>query len=420
MDYASIRRTFHTLRAGAASMWMGGTAAAFVAWGWREGLAASVLAAVVVGQALVRRRHPDRSPLGSLLLDSTVLVATFVLIEVPPAAAVPLFAFVLTAAFLLLEMRLALAVGAFALTATTAVFLLSSPGGLTGEMVLNLTLGLLGMGSMGFMFVVAARRLEEMRAAHRAALQAERKAGQMKNEFVSMVSHELRTPLTSIAGFAETLRETWKQAEPDEVEEFLEIIAEQAQHLSELVEDILVIPRLDTGRIRLEPTYFELRPVAYRIADLLFPSSEGKEATVAIPGGVMVWADAGRVKEVLRNLLENAKKYGGDQVLVEGAPVRDRYLVIVSDNGPGVPEEDRDRIFEHFEQGSTGDGRKESGIGLGLPIARKLARAMGGDLWFEPRFPTGSRFSFTIDLRAPEDRSLEPQGSSGTQSLSSA
>ncbi|MDP8959291.1 MAG: HAMP domain-containing histidine kinase, partial [Actinomycetota bacterium] len=226
-------------------------------------------------------------------------------------------------------------------------------------------------------------------------------AGQMKNEFVSMVSHELRTPLTSIAGFADTLRSSWKDIGPEEIDEFLGIINEQAEHLFQLVEDILVIPRLEAGRVHLEPSLFELRPVAYRIADLLFPTGGGKEASVSIPGGVMVWADQTRVKEVLRNLLENARKYGGDQVVVEGSPMGDKYLAVVSDNGPGVPEEDRERIFDHFEQLTKGDSRKESGIGLGLPIARKLVDAMGGELWYEPRFPTGSRFCFTIDLQPP-------------------
>ncbi len=104
------------------------------------------------------------------------------------------------------------------------------------------------------------------------------------------------------------------------------------------------------------------------------------------------------MKQILRNLLENSRKYGGDQVLVDGEMYGDLYRLTVADNGPGVPEGDRDRIFEHFEQLTKGDSRLSQGVGLGLPIARKLARAMGGDLWFSPRFPTGSLFHFTVPL----------------------
>jgi len=115
-----------------------------------------------------------------------------------------------------------------------------------------------------------------------------------------------------------------------------------------------------------------------------------------IPGGTIALADRRRAIQILRNLCENAKKYGGDQILVEGLPLGDQYLVVVADNGPGVASTDRERIFEHFEQVTKGDSRIEDGIGLGLPIARRLARAMGGDVWYEERFPTGARFCFTI------------------------
>jgi signal transduction histidine kinase len=121
-----------------------------------------------------------------------------------------------------------------------------------------------------------------------------------------------------------------------------------------------------------------------------------------------VWADRTRLRQILRNLLENAKKYGGDQVLIEGElAAAGLYTVSVSDNGRGIAAEDRDRIFQHFEQLSTGDARVQQGVGLGLPIARKLARAMGGDLWYEDRFPVGAKFRFTVRVspNTPEGES---------------
>ena len=115
----------------------------------------------------------------------------------------------------------------------------------------------------------------------------------------------------------------------------------------------------------------------------------------------MVHADRRRVVQVVRNLCENARKYGGDQILIEGLPLGDQYLLVVADNGPGVTLADRERIFEHFEQVTKGDARREDGIGLGLPIARRLSRAMGGGVWYAERFPTGARFCFTVRTAAP-------------------
>ncbi len=218
----------------------------------------------------------------------------------------------------------------------------------------------------------------------------------MKNEFVSMVSHELRTPLTNIAGFALAVQESWRDLDGSEVDEFLSIICGEAGHLQNLVDDVLTIPRLEAGRLLLEPVDFELRPAAFRIADLLFPPGGDKEATVQIGGKVVVNADPNRVEQILRNLLENGRKYGGDHVTVEAHRSGDLYRIVVADNGPGVPAEFRETIFDRFEQVSRGDARSSSGIGLGLTITRRLIEAMGGTIWYEPGFPVGARFCFTL------------------------
>lgn len=233
------------------------------------------------------------------------------------------------------------------------------------------------------------------------------RAAVLKNDFVSMVSHELRTPLTSIYGFSSMLMQSWRDLPPEELDEFLSIITFQSQHLQDLVEDILTIPRLDAGRIRLHRETFDLAELTHEVANVIFPAAGSPQIAIEIPGGVNVFADVKRVGQILRNLLDNARKYGGDQVLVEGAMVGEDYMVIVSDNGPGVGPEEREVIFRHFEQLSKGDARSNQGIGLGLPIARQLARAMGGDLWYEARFPTGSRFCFTMNIRPDQDMSAE-------------
>lgn len=269
--------------------------------------------------------------------------------------------------------------------------------------------GTLAMGGAVALTVAVRTRLTWKRR----VLEAERAAQEahtMKNDFVTLVSHELRTPLTSIAGFAETLQTTWRDLGEPEIGEFLSIISNQALYLGELVEDILVIPRLDAGRLRLYPEMFDLSDLVHSVNDGLDAGDDDANVSVSLPGGLRVWGDPKRTQQVIRNLLENAVKYGGDQVLVEGFPYGDHFIVVVSDNGPGIPDEAVDTIFEHFEQLSKGDSRSSSGLGLGLPIARKLARAMGGDVWYERRFPTGSRFCFSITQTAEaQERMLAEQ-----------
>jgi signal transduction histidine kinase len=233
-------------------------------------------------------------------------------------------------------------------------------------------------------------------------------ARHIKNDFVAMVSHELRTPLTSIAGFAETLTHSWKNLSDAEIAEFLGYISKQSNFLGDLVEDVLVIPRLEAGRLRFRVETFDLGSLVHEVANMLFPPGGIREAAVSLPAGVRLQADPKRVQQVVRNLLENARKYGGDQVLVEGFAHGEQYVLVVSDNGPGVPDSAINKIFEHFEQLSKGDSRSSSGIGLGLPIARRLARAMGGDVWYERRFPTGSRFCFSLPAKAPVGEEFIP------------
>ncbi|MCH8971768.1 MAG: HAMP domain-containing histidine kinase [Acidobacteria bacterium] len=253
---------------------------------------------------------------------------------------------------------------------------------------------------MGLVALLWAQRLTSQgRAREREVIRLSEEADTLKNDFVAMVSHELRTPLTTIAGFADILVRSWEDLPQEEVNEFLSIINRQSIYLGDLVEDVLVIPRLEVNRLPLEPELFDLGDLIEDVALMVFPSGEKKTSLVSLPDGVRVFADRRRVQQVMRNLMENARKYGGDQIMIEGFVMGDQYLVIISDNGPGVPDEETRRVFENFEQLSKGDTREALGIGLGLPIARRLARAMGGDVWYERRFPTGARFCYSLPLR---------------------
>jgi signal transduction histidine kinase len=261
--------------------------------------------------------------------------------------------------------------------------------------VLVYILPLVGIAGVLWAFSITSHGREREREVRRLSEEAH----SIKNDFVAMISHELRTPLTSIAGFADTLVQSWKELPREEVDEFLSIIDRQAIYLGDLVEDVLVIPRLEADRMRFNNELFDLGDLIEDVAMMVFPNGGRKTSLVSLPDGVRVNADRRRVQQVIRNLMENARKYGGDQIMVEGFVMGDQYLIIISDNGPGVPDEETQRVFENFEQISKGDAREATGIGLGLPIARRLARAMDGEVWYERRFPTGARFCYSLPLR---------------------
>jgi signal transduction histidine kinase len=368
-------------------------------------------AVIILGDGIWRRTH-GASALFPLAVDATLMAVILSLRGDPRSVSAVVFLYVLAGSLLLLRIPLAAALVTYALLLGIPVVALSPltdpPAGGTRESLFTAVVMVSFALIVATLLYGAVRALHAATLRHRDAIASERRAVELKDEFVSMVSHEFRTPLTSVAGFAEMLRSNWLDLQPQEIEEFLVIMRREAHHLSDLVEDILTIPRLEAGRLRLRPEEFDLSAEVHGIARLVFADT-GKDVNTAIPGGVMVLADRGRTGQILRNLLDNARKYGGDAVQIEGEAGTDVYTVSVSDNGPGIDQEDWERVFEHFEQGSKGDSRSDQGVGLGLPIARKLARAMGGDVWYVPRFPTGASFKFSLRLsRIIHNATMQP------------
>jgi signal transduction histidine kinase len=370
-------------------------------FGGEDALAILTICAVLGVIHAIYERSQGSSAVAPLLMDATILGVTELTLGLIGGFHGAASVYLVGAAMLLLPFRRALAIIAYALLWSGPVVLLDPLNPTDETLPIELAAITASAFVVGRLLFATGQALFAAERRHQEALEAERRALELKDEFVSMVSHELRTPLTSIGGFADTLRESWANLPPNEVDEFLLIMRGEANHLSNLVEDILVIPRLEAGRLRLEPTTISLRDEAFTVSRLVFAGTT-REVQIDIPAAIHATADPDRLRQIFRNLLENARKYGGDQVLIAGERMGDEYKVVIADNGPGIPVEDRQRIFEHFEQAVKGDARSE-GVGLGLPIARKLARAMGGDLWFEPRFPTGSQFLFTIDIANEAD-----------------
>ncbi|MDX2467010.1 MAG: HAMP domain-containing sensor histidine kinase [Acidimicrobiia bacterium] len=399
VEYAEVRSRVNTVRA-----IFGAVTAILAISGVVEGVDPApwilVIALYLTADSLWRRSK-GTSALPMLATD-TLVIAAIALVKGDPALVVTVaFLYVLVGALLLLPVPTAVATIFGSLIVLIPVAVLSPLGdpqiNETRELVFTIATVALVSLIIGTLVYGAVQAVHDSTLRHQHALDAERRAVELKDEFVSMVSHEFRTPLTSIAGFSETLRSNWPDLDPEEIAEFLIIMRQEAHHLSNLVEDILVIPRIEAGRLRMRPQEFDLAGEIAATSRLVFADT-GIEVNIAVPGGVLVEADRGRTGQILRNLLDNARKYGGDAVEVEGDAGTNIYTVSVADNGPGIPEKDWERIFEHFEQVEKGDSRLSEGVGLGLPIARQLARAMGGNVWYAPRFPTGASFQFSMKL----------------------
>ena len=229
---------------------------------------------------------------------------------------------------------------------------------------------------------VALRRAEvtERERATAAELAASNDA---MREFVAVASHDLRTPLAVVKGYAELLV-TAGAAMPDaDRERHLRTIARQADHLSSIVEDLLTVSRLDAGRLDPEPVPVDLVRLVPLVVDELGGCGT-VDVDVDVADGLVACADIDHVTRIVRNLVENACRYGDGRVVVSGREDGDGVVLRVRDHGAGVPEAFVPRLFDRFARADAAKQRAKEGTGLGLSIVRGLAQTAGGDAWYEP------------------------------------
>jgi len=221
-----------------------------------------------------------------------------------------------------------------------------------------------------------------------------------RREFVANVSHELRTPLSMIKGYAETLISGAKD-DPAVATRFLQTIEKHADRLTYLIEDLLTLSRLESGQVVMNTQELALRPlVEEALADLQLWARD-RQASLAnrVPPDLFVRADADRLQQVLFNLLDNAIRHGRPQGSAEilARPLDDqRVEVSVRDDGPGMPSEALERIFERFYRVDKGRSREQGGTGLGLAIVKHIVQAHGGEVWAESEPGRGATFYFTL------------------------
>jgi two-component system, OmpR family, phosphate regulon sensor histidine kinase PhoR len=226
-----------------------------------------------------------------------------------------------------------------------------------------------------------------------------RRADQIRRDFVANVSHELRTPLTAIRGYVEALSDGDATAEDNR--RFLEVIARHTRRMERLVGDLLRLARLDAGQETVELTACDTHTLASGvIADLSTAAAErGQRVELGItPGGERVRADPAKLHDALRNLVANAIAYAPEHstIRIAAAPVDGRVALSVSDEGPGIPEEDLGRVFERFYRVDKSRARDPGGTGLGLAIVKHLVELHGGQVRVENRREGGARFTITL------------------------
>ena len=220
-----------------------------------------------------------------------------------------------------------------------------------------------------------------------------------REEFVANVSHELRTPLSLIKGYVETLLDG-ARGKPEVAERFLKIIERNTQRLDLLIQDLLTISALEAGRMKLSLHSVALRPLVEKIFTDLKPPADNKNITLInqLPE-LTATTDASRLEQVFANLLDNAIKYGRAQgtVTVGGGKNGDGKIeVFVQDDGPGIPPESLDRVFERFYRVDKARSREQGGTGLGLSIVKHIVQSHGGKVWVKSELGKGATFFFTL------------------------
>ena len=220
-----------------------------------------------------------------------------------------------------------------------------------------------------------------------------------REDFVANVSHELRTPLSLIKGYVETLLDGARD-NPEVAERFLKIIERNAERLDLLIQDLLTISALESGRMELNLHPVALPPLADKVlADLAAKAKNKNVSLVNDLPELTARADVNRLEQVLANLVDNAIKYGRAQgaVKIGGQQLADgRLEIFVQDDGPGIPPEALDRVFERFYRVDKARSRDQGGTGLGLSIVKHIVHSHGGEVWAKSELGRGATFFFTL------------------------
>ena len=235
-----------------------------------------------------------------------------------------------------------------------------------------------------------------------------REIERLKDEFVSVVSHELRTPLTSILGALDLLASGTLQAQPEQSQHMLAVAARNADRLVRLINDILDIERIESGKVKMAKQVCDAVELMVTAVETTRALAEGAGVELSVaPVRAHLWADPDRIVQVLTNLLGNAIKFSpvGSTVCVEAellaendGELEPQLQVRVRDRGRGIPAAKLETIFGRFQQVDASDSRQKGGTGLGLAICRTILQQHDGRIWAESTLGEGSTFSFVLPV----------------------
>ncbi|WP_421828391.1 sensor histidine kinase [Larkinella sp.] len=243
-------------------------------------------------------------------------------------------------------------------------------------------------------FVYVARKQKE--------IEELRRLEQFRREFLADVSHELKTPIFAAQGFVHTLIDG---AIDDEKvrDKFLAKAAKSLDGLDALVKDLVALSQLETGEVKMHFEPVDIYQITLEVFEQLENNALARQASLKIksdqPGGILVKADPQRITQVLTNLIENAIKYGnnGGKVVVSFEEEKKQYIIQVRDNGPGIPPEHLNRIFERFYRVDKSRSKERGGTGLGLAIVKHILNAHKSKITVMSKPDKGTVFSFKLD-----------------------
>jgi len=252
----------------------------------------------------------------------------------------------------------------------------------------------------------------EIERANRRLLELDR----LKSHFLSNVSHELRTPLTAIGGLVENMLDGVTGEMNDKQTRYISGIKDSSERLTRLINDLLDLSVIESGRVRLEPSQVSLGELIHQVASTMTAVAQAKSLVLELPpttGNYMAWADRDRISQVLTNLIGNAIKFtpegGNVSVRIDPSESGDWLSISVSDTGPGIPENERAQIFDEFYQISRSGAQKAQGVGLGLAISKKLVEMHGGKITVQSNHGHGSTFRFTMPTDRKESTAVKRQ-----------